>query len=253
MSATTRRNLVKKAQQLLIFAAAACLIYIVVGFDHSRKGQVCQGLDITVEEGADTTFANINDVRGLLVAADIFPEGQHLDSISLAHMEQVLTASPYISGTLCYTTTEGKVAIHVSTRRALMHIITPDGQDFYIDSIGHHMPRGRHMADLPLLTGHISAATAGEHYAPMAVAIMADSLWRSELSQLYVRADGIIEATPRHGSFTIELGDTAAIADKLARLTTFCKQALPVTGWDTYDRISVNFNGQVVAHRRRKR
>ena len=50
----------------------------------------------------------------------------------------------------------------------------------------------------------------------------------------------------------INFGDTTMIENKFSRIKTIYKDVFPEKGWDYYDTISVKWNGQVVATRRKK-
>ena len=207
-------------------------------------------MDIIIKDEQCTDFINENEIRELLVSKKLFPEGKALDDIDLTNLEKVLTASPYIDEALCFKTAEGRVAIHLTPRVPVLHVLNSEGEDFYIDNRGGTMPRGHHTIDLLVMTGNVPSAKAGPLYSNMGKRLGSDPYWSHQIQEIHVRADGDIELTPIAGDFTILLGDTSNLDDKLSRMRTFYSEGLDKAGWNRYRLINLKFSGQVVAERR---
>ena len=234
----------------ILLGVAAYLIFALVTFNRPVEGQDCVGLDIVIDDNYGTGFIGENEVREWLVSHAKFPEGEKLTDIDLAEMEQVLEKNPYIDHALCYTTAEDKVAIRVTPRIPLLHVINQKGEDFYIDNQGGTMPRGHHTIDLLVVTGNVPRSTAGALYSPMARIISNDSLWSSQIQEIHVDADGEISLTPKGANHIVILGDTSNVADKLSRLAVFYDEGLSKAGWNIYKTISLKYDNQVIATKR---
>ena len=88
---------------------------------------------------------------------------------------------------------------------------------------------------------------------PIVERISRDPQWEAITSQLMVNpGNGDIILVPLIRGHVVNLGDTADIDDKLARVMTMYRKVLPLKGWEYYDTISVKWAGQVVASRRVK-
>lgn len=237
-------SLLKTAVKILILAGVtAYLIFALTTLNRPAEGVLCQGMDINVE---DTAFISADDVREMLIAHDMLPDGRRFEDIHLAAMESCLVASSYVSKALCYQTPDGRIAINVTPRSPILHVLNSRGEDFYIDNSGGTMPRNGHTADLLVMTGNVARATAPALYADMALTLNADTFWRSRIEEIHVDEDGELLLTPRLGNHTIILGDTSAIADKLHRLRLFYEEAMPKAGWNRYKTISLKFDHQIV-------
>ena len=237
-------SLLKTAFKLIVlFGVAAYLIFALTTLNRPSETLLCQGMDISI---ADTGFITPADVRALLEAQGMLPEGRNFDDIRLADMESCLVASSYVSQALCYQTPEGKIAVNIKPRKPIIHVLNSLGEDFYIDNSGGTMPRSGHTADLLVMTGHVDRATAPALYTDMALTMNADTFWRSRIEEIHVDPHGELLLTPRLGNHTIVLGDTAAIADKLHRLRLFYEEAMPQAGWSRYKTISLKFDNQIV-------
>ena len=233
----------------ILFGVAAYLVFAIVPFSRPAEGQECTGLDIIVDDSYNTGFIGENEIREWLTTHKTFPEGEKLSDIDLAAMESVLEENPYIENALCYTTAEDKVAIRVTPRIPLLHVINQNGDDFYIDNQGGTMPRGHHTVDLIVMTGNVHRSSAGRLYSSMARTITADPRWSSQIQEIHVAADGEIELTPVGANHIVILGDTSKVAEKLQRLSTFYDEGLSKAGWNIYKKINLKFDNQVIASR----
>lgn len=235
---------------IILIGVAAYLVFALVTFNRSAEGHECTGLNIIIDDKHNTNFIGENEIREWLVTNKQFPEGAKLTDINLADIEAILERNPYIDHALCYTTAEDKVAIRVTPRIPLLHVINQNGDDFYIDNQCGTMPRGHHTIDLIIMTGHVPRKTAGQLYSPMARIITEDSYWSNQIQEIHVDADGHIELTPKNGCHIIAFGDTSKVADKLNRLALFYDKGLNKAGWNRYKTISLEYDNQVIATRR---
>ena len=249
-----KSSILKTILKLLVFLGlVAYLIFALVKFNRPAQSPECTGLDIVISDEQCTDFINENEIRELLVSKKLFPEGRALDDVDLTELEAILVASPYIDEALCFKTAEGHVAIHVTPRVPVLHVLNSDGEDFYVDNREGTMPRGHHTIDLLVMTGNVPRATAGPLYSGMGRQLGRDPFWSQEIQEIHVRPDGDIELTPRVGEFTILLGDTSRLDDKLSRMRTFYTEGLGKAGWNRYKVINLKFDGQVVAERREEK
>jgi len=234
----------------ILLGVAAYLVFALTTFNRTEEVHACQGLNIVVNDEQGTNFINENEVRELLVNKKVFPEGKAIKDIDLAQLESVLVVSPYIDKALCYATADDKVTIQVTPRIPVMHVLNASGEDFYIDNCGGTMPRGHHVIDLIVMTGHVKRSTAGALYTPLALTLSRDSFWNSRVQEVYVTETGDIELTPSVGNHTIILGDTSKLEDKLSRMKTFYTEGLDKAGWNKYKTISLKYDDQVICTRR---
>lgn len=230
----------------ILLTAAVYLVIAITKINTLDERDECRGLDIQILDDQQTGFVNENEVRELLVAKKLFPEGKALKDVNLAQLESVLVVSPYIDKTLCYKTAEQTVMIKVTPRIPVLHVLNAAGEDFYIDNKGGIMPRGHHTIDLPVMTGNVQRATAGSLYASFGNLLAKDAYWRNFIEEIYVTGKGELELTPQAGQHTILLGDTSNLTDKLHRMKVFYAEGLPKTGWNRYSTISLKYDNQVI-------
>ncbi len=229
------------------------LIFALVRLNRNEQGQECTGLEITIDDTSQTGFLGENEVRELLIASKHYPENELLEAVNLAELESVLVASPYINEALCFKTVEGKVAMHITPRIPVLHVLNSAGEDFYIDNCGSTMPRGHHNINLIVMTGNINRATAGKLYSPMGRLLSEDEFWNQQIQEIHVNTAGELELTPRIGDHIILLGDTSDLNDKLQRMRTFYTEGLDRAGWNLYKAIDLRFKDQVIGIKKDKK
>jgi cell division protein FtsQ len=73
-----------------------------------------------------------------------------------------------------------------------------------------------------------------------------DTFWNAQIEQIYIREDLIVELIPRVGNAVIILGRFDNFEKKLRNLHQLYTQAFNVIGWNRYDKIDLQFQGQIV-------
>lgn len=101
-----------------------------------------------------------------------------------------------------------------------------------------------------MATGSFSHKYAQKRLAPVAMQIQADNFWQHQAEQLNVLSDGTLELVPRVGDHIVYLGAPSEVPKKLERLRKFYKYGLSHAGWDRYERISVEFDNQIICKKR---
>jgi len=151
--------------------------------------------------------------------------------------------------------------INIEEREPVARVFTEDGQSFYVDSAALRLPLSEKLsARVPVFTGFPTnkavlstpdsvllkgLTTIGKY-------IYADSFWMAQTAQVNITPQASFELIPLIGNHVVVLGNADDIEDKFNRLYTFYKQAWLQNGINTYSRINVQFDNQVVAVRRGK-
>lgn len=237
---------------VVCLAMAAYMAFAFVALSKPGDNKVCRELRVSIEESSLGGFLTPADVRTMLTADNLSPEGHAMDKIDLAGIEQSLEKRELIDKAECYTMCDSIVMIEVKQRIPVIHVINVVGENYYVDSQGKPMPTGGYTRDLLVATGYITRSYAAQSLTPMANLIQADPFWRNEVVQLNILRDGGVELIPRVGSHVAYLGQPVGIAKKLERLRKFYLYGLNVAGWNKYSRISVEFDNQIICKRNKK-
>lgn len=235
---------------IFLLAALGYLVFALVRVSRSAEDVVCTGLDFVMEDTLESAFINEQDVQNILASHKISPIGMKMGDIDLRDIEEKLSNSPYIDTVSCYHTASGKLCIRVASMHPVMHVMTDDGDEYYLDRTGVAMPVSNQNANLCIATGHFTRKYAANMLAPLGEYLQNDEYWNLQTQQIVVGKKGHVDIYPRVGEFTIHLGLPTNLADKLSRARLFYEQGVVNAGWNRYSEINVEYSGQVVCKRR---
>jgi cell division protein FtsQ len=232
---------------LLDVAIAVYLLFAVTVFNRpDDKATVCTEVNIDVADGQSEGILTPAEVKQLLLKQRAYPLAQPMQFVSTRKMEEVLVQNPFVADAECYKTQNGHVCIRITQRRPVLHVMPASGEQYYLDANGDILPHTKLANDLLVATGAISRKYAQERLAPIAAQLVDDSFWQDQTVQLNVLSDGTLELIPRVGDHVVYLGAPINIPQKLERLRKFYKYGLSHAGWDRYERISVEFDNQII-------
>ncbi|MDE7377973.1 MAG: hypothetical protein K2N13_03310 [Paraprevotella sp.] len=244
------------AKRLLIITAllglAIYFIFAITVLNKPKDELVCNDVFISVTDSMRTNFINESDIRGILTKAKKFPEGKKMKDIDLLDIEQTLAQAPFVQNVRCYKTATGKICIQVLPHQPVLHIMSDNGENYYLDNSGRPMPSKGYYADLVVATGHITKEYARKSLTALGRLIQHDAFWNNQIQQIHVLSDGTIELTPKVGEHTIFLGQPRKYKEKLNRMRTFYTEGLNKVGWNKYSTISLEYDNQIICKKNKK-
>lgn len=241
-------------QTIIILLDVAIAVYLVLAItvfnQPDEKATVCTEVNIHIDNEQADGLLNPAEVKRLLEKERVYPLAQPMQFVSTRRMEEVLRKNPFVAGAECYKTQNGHVAIQLQQRKPVLHIMPVTGEQYYVDDKGNILPHTRLTNNLLVATGNISQKYAQKRLAAVACQILEDRFWQDQTVQLNVLSDGTLELVPRVGDHVVYLGAPVDIDKKLERLRKFYKYGLSHAGWDRYERISVEFDNQIICKKR---
>ena len=94
---------------------------------------------------------------------------------------------------------------------------------------------------------NLNASEDGRNLAALINTIREDEFWSAQIAQLDVDSKMRITIFPQVGDERIEFGKPDNIDAKFKKLMIFYKEILPRMGWNKYDRVNLEYEGQIVA------
>lgn len=232
-----------------IVIAVYLLMAVTVFNEPEDKATVCTEVNIQVDDNQNG-FLSPADVKHLLERQRLYPLAQPLQFVSTRDIEESLMKNPYIETAECYKTQNGHVRVCLTQRQPVLHVMADSGEQYYVDVHGDILPSGRQAGNLIVATGSVNRKYASQRLLPVVQQILDDPFWQAQTCQLNVLADGTLELVPRVGDHIIYLGAPTGIEKKLDRLRKFYKYGLSHAGWSRYQRISVEFDNQIICKKR---
>ena len=243
----------KKLSIIVLLLGLFCyFIAAVTVLNKPEEGLVCNGVEVVVEDSLHTGFIQSEEVLGLLDSHKCNPTGVEMNKVALDRIEAALQRHPYIEAVTAYKTPGGKVCIHLKQRLPILHVMSSDGQDYYLDRAGRPMPQSAYSADLVVATGHITPQYARQNLTRLGRLIQDNPFWGNQIQQIHVLENGEVELVPRVGKHVILLGYPTNVEEKLKRMKAFYTEGLNKVGWNKYSQISLKYDNQIICKKNRK-
>ncbi len=249
------KPIIKKATLVLIDCALA--VYLVLAVSAFNRPDaltnVCGEVKITIQEDVVKGFLKADDIKLQLQRAKLYPLGDPMEQVKTRRIEEALLQNPFVESVQCYKTQTGHVCITLTQRNPVARVKADNGDDYYIDGRGNIMPSTRYISNLVIVTGHLSRKYAQRVLPDIGSYLLQHDLWRNQVEQLYVLADGSMEMVPRVGSHIVYLGQPSDFAKKMDRLEKFYQYGLSKAGWNKYSYINIEFGNQIICKRTSKK
>lgn len=256
--------MLKRVNWKLVFKCFAWMVGLggiitLMSFVEVKKHTVtCTNVKILIP-GADN-FIEREEIDAILKQSEGTLKGRNLENINLQAMERRIIANPYIANAKVFADMDGVIHIEISQRQPILRIINSGGQDYYIDYDGLKMPVSPNFtADVVVANGKIMEHFGGKvdtlitkmasDLYKTALFLKKDTLWDSQIEQIFVTDKDDIELVPRVGNQRIILGSADSLEKKMTNLLIFYKKAMPQVGWDTYKSINIKYTNQIVCER----
>jgi cell division protein FtsQ len=238
----------------------AGMVVLITAAMKEQQGNLCKGYNIKINSAAEgKQFTSEQQILKLLKAATKGEiKGQVIKNFNLPQIEDLLEQSAWVYNAELYFDNLNILHVNVSERKPLARVFTDNGQSFYLDESGRHIPLSDNISiDVPVFTGYPSKKVFNatdsllvENVIATSSFISNDSFWSSQVSQININSCGIncrnMEMVPVVGNHIINLGDGSDIASKFHRIFLFYNQVLKKVGFDKYQKLDVQYDGQVV-------
>jgi cell division protein FtsQ len=239
--------------------AAIVVVLLFIGFTERKQAHVpINEITIRLENTEGNHFMEEADVAELMDVNIGNLKGADLDAVNLKAIEQKIKHNPFVEDADLYSDLKGNVIARVSLRRPVARIVRQDGPDGYIAEDGTLMPvSDRFTSRVVLLSGayvrqllrqqNMNDTETGEQLMELIGRIRQDEFWNAQIAQLDIDGKSKITFYPQVGDERIEFGKPDDQEVKLKKLKIFYKEILPRVGWNKYERVNLEYAGQIVA------
>ena len=212
----------------------------------------CNGIDIQIVEGFS---ADSVTKKGVLLEINRYPHkilGAQIPQINTRNLEQYLKKFPQFEDVVCSFNTNGRLNVKVTPMVPELRVFE-DSDSYYINKDGKRLTsKASFFVDVPVASGKFNKTFTPADILPVTRFIANDPLLNKLIGMVHAEDEDNIILIPRIHGHVINFGDTNRLAEKKRALIAVYKKVFPYKGWNEYDTISVKFQGQVVATRRKK-
>jgi len=241
---------------VLFFLVTAYIVYAIITMRQGNPEEICQSVEITINDEKNSPFVTEQQVAKLLQDNDAYPQGMRMQTVDTKHIEDILLTNNLVTEVNCYKAgnpkvyNEGKICIKMTLRQPVIFVLPEGKNGYYVDSLGVKIPNTAYTQNILTATGQIDSVYACTKLADFGTYVYENPYWDHLIEQVYVSRDAkkrpVVTLVPRLGEQTIYLGPIDGYEKKLARLKRFYDQAMPKVGWNKYKAINLEFNNQIV-------
>ena len=244
---------------LLLVAVAAGVVVALV----CLRPKVCERVEVRLEYTGTDTLLTQQEVLSILNSQGLRLEGSAPGQLRRADVENALRTNVWFDSLLNLTPVGSTLMMDIRVKSPLIAVYPTNGMPYFIGRNGELLPdNSRVQSPLMVLNGKVgtpyrpgkTVATANdptlqEAYR-IALAIEADSVFSSQLTQLFVNDDSEVEAYSPLFRHSVLFGHADNIEQKLRQLHIVYDEALIYMPDDTYSKVDVRFKNRVFATRK---
>jgi len=232
-------------------------IALLVAALNKKHETVCTGIDIEIGGVNNNFFINKQDIIALLQnSTGEMIKGRRIVDFNLDTIEMEIKKDVWINKAELYFDKNGVLKVSITEKDPVARIFCIDGSSYYIDNNKNMLPLSdRHAARLPVFTNFptplkvlsVKDSALLEDVRTMSLFIQKDAFLMAIIDQVNINNDRKFELIPKIGEQLITFGDVSDMQAKFEKLKLFYKKVIPVYGWSRYNRINLEYKGQMVA------
>jgi cell division protein FtsQ len=237
----------------------AGMLVLLVAAMRVKKEKDCVGYNIDISSPTEQLFIDKKDIEEQLTAGGVESiKGKSIKDFDLKKLEDKLEQNVWISDAELFFDNNQVLQVKIKERNPIARIFTISGNSFYIDSATVRLPLSeKFSARLPVFTGFPSdkdrlskkEKELLKQVKTISQNILSNEFWMAQVAQVDITSSGTFEIIPTIGHQVIEFGDGSDCEKKFNRLLLFYRQVISETGFQVYERIKVQYAGQVVGVR----
>jgi cell division protein FtsQ len=245
-------------KEIKVATALLAISFLIAFSERKQGGSVCNDIIIELDNLHENHFLDEADVMKLVESSGQPIKGVGIDRIDLKLIEQKLKYDKHILDAELYGDLKGNLVVDVELRRPIARIVQSDAPDAYIAEDGVIMPVSeKYSSRVILISGSfvkrllededLTKSEEGLQLKEMIEFINDDDFWKAQIAQLDISNNGKITIYPQVTGQRVEFGSADDFRNKLRKLMIFYKEILPQRGWTKYERVNLEYEGQIIA------
>jgi cell division protein FtsQ len=248
---------IKKLTKALIYLGAVAILAILYFSVLRQTNMKIENVKIVLESrGPDKLIANEDIINYIYRKTGMPIKNRAINDLDTREVENLLDNVSYIKKCEVFISADGSYNIHCILNDPLIRVSGVGKRDFYFDIDGNVIPVSRRAtARVPLLTGNLKnidfsqmkkEGTKANGILALGKEIHNDDFLNALIEQIYIGNDGKLILIPKVGSQKLVFGKLENINEKLDNLKIFYQTGMAGNGWRRFNRISLEWEGQVV-------
>ena len=244
-------------KEVQVSMAILGLSFLIAFSERKQGGSVCKNISVELDNLNENHFLDEADILQLVEGSGQPVKGIGIDRINLKDIEKKLKFDKHILNAELFGDLKGNLIVNVELRRPIARVVQNDAPDAYIAEDGVIMPVSeKYTSRVVLVSGYVKGllesqdlnkSEEGKQLLEMIEYISADKFWKAQVAQLDLDKAGKIIIFPQVTGQRVEFGKPENVEAKFKKLMVFYKEILPTRGWTRYERVNLEYEGQVVA------
>ena len=244
-------------KEVQVSMAILGLSFLIAFSERKQGGSVCKNISVELDNLNENHFLDEADILQLVEGSGQPVKGIGIDRINLKDIEKKLKFDKHILNAELFGDLKGNLIVNVELRRPIARVVQNDAPDAYIAEDGVIMPVSeKYTSRVVLVSGYVKGllesqdlnkSEEGKQLLEMIEYISADKFWKAQVAQLDLDKTGKIIIFPQVTGQRVEFGKPENVEAKFKKLMVFYKEILPTRGWTRYERVNLEYEGQVVA------
>ena len=240
-----------------IIVGLVLLVSMIAFTQVSQSGATCKGLIVILNNTTENYFLDEQDIIGIVTLhGDLVVENMPVEAIALKKMESRLRENPYIGKSEIFKDLEGNLVIDVELRRPIARILRGRSPEAYVTPTGNIMPTSeKFVSRVMLVSGQTDSLIShtfygtddGKNVLKMLNYISEDDFLRAQIAEMELKRNNKAILFPQITKQKIEFGILEDLDVKFRKLKVFYKEVLPRKGWNSYTRVNLEFEDQIIA------
>lgn len=247
----------EEKQNILLYSFSGLLLVFLIVFAGVRNNRrTIEEIKVEIADHEGIFFTNQLEVVDLMTdkSAD-YVVGVRMGEIEPKVLEERVETNPFVKEAQVYRDLKGNLQVKVEQSKPIARLFIDGKKDRYIDSEGRILPvNARHTARVPLIETNfdfiweknLNESKYGSQLFDLLTFIEVDDFWRAQIAHITVQKDGQVELYPQVTKQVILLGKPEDVENKFSKLMTFYKEILPKKGWNTYQKVNLKFENQII-------
>jgi len=245
-------------KEIKVAAALIGISFLIAFGERKQGGSMCNDIVIEIDNIQENHFMDEADVLKLVENSGQPVRGTGIDRIKLKEIELKLKNDRHIQDAQLFGDLKGNLIVNVELRRPMARIVQQDAPDAYIADDGIIMPVSEKYTSRVMLlsgpmmkklleSGDLNKTEEGKQILDMIKFINEEKFWKAQVAQMDIDGGARITIYPQVTGQKVEFGKAIDIEKKFRKLLIFYKKILPQRGWTKYERVNLEFEGQVIA------
>lgn len=264
----------KKSTKISLTLLAAFIVAVgVIVVNVMRNNSVVGGLTININYGDQPKLITESEVESLLLASYPGLTSQRIKDVHTKAIVDTLSQNCYLTNIRSAVSVGGRIVVNATQKRPIVRAYYGD-KVFYIDDQGQCFPISKNAeCDVIVANGNFHQKLSGK-IQKLNIAELANDSIRSKYDivnvwklacfldkkstqynvlydQIYIDTNSDLILQPRVGSHEILVGSADNLERKFNNLKKFYANGMPHAGYNSYSRVSIKFDNQVVCTKRK--